>query len=193
VTACFRRFPLAASLLAQADLPEIMAHALRLVGKLSVDVHRAMRRPRCAAREHRDPMRMPGQQEQNAIFARDGWRCRFCGTKVICKAARSTLIRLFPTEAHWSRSEFKRHSALYAMASSLDHVVPHSREGQSSTDNFVTACYCCQVGRGEWLLEEVDLFDPRSRSPTVDSWDGLTRIAGSSRAAEREPASLPQR
>lgn len=165
---------LARTLIGRADLPAIREYAVSIVGKMSVEVHRQVRRPKCLPATERDPTRMPSTAEQNRIFARDGWRCRFCGVKVICKRARSVLINLFPVEAHWPRAEFQRHSALYAMASSLDHVLPHGRGGKNETENFVTACYCCQFGRGEWTLEEVEVADPRAREPVVDAWDGLT-------------------
>jgi 5-methylcytosine-specific restriction endonuclease McrA len=75
------------------------------------------------------------------------------------------------------RAEYQRHAALYAMASSLDHIVPHGgRGGRLAYDNFVTACYCCQFGRGEWTLEESGLNNPMLRSPVVDAWDGLSRL-----------------
>jgi hypothetical protein len=170
------RLQTAATLVAQSDLSEIGQYARRLVGKMSVEVHRHTRRPKCLPRDERDPARMPSPDEQVAIFSRDGWRCRFCGVKVVCKRARSTLVKLFNLETHWTSAEFQRHSALYAMASSLDHVVPHGRGGKNEVSNFVTACYCCQFGRGEWLLSEVELDDPRARPPNVDAWDGLTRL-----------------
>ncbi|WP_425600790.1 HNH endonuclease [Frateuria edaphi] len=171
------RRELAALLIAAADLPEIGVYARRLVGKMSVEVHRVVKRPECLPKGDRDPARMPSLAAQAAIFVRDGWRCRFCGTKVINRSARARLIRSFPDEVHWSAREFERHTALYAMACSLDHVHPHGRGGRNEPDNFVTACYCCQFGRGEWLLAEVELTDPRSPEPVRDSWDGLSRIA----------------
>jgi hypothetical protein len=167
---------LAASLISEADLPEIMAYAIRLVGKLSPEVHRLLKRPLCLPSNERNSARMPSAATQAAIFSRDGWRCRFCGVKVISKAARTILIRRFPSESHWSGPEFQRHSALFALASSLDHVVPHGRGGRNELSNFVTACYCCQFGRGEWTLEEMALEDPRVRAPIVGDWDGLIRI-----------------
>lgn len=170
------RNDLAAQLIVAADLPEIGVYARRILGKLSQEVHGIVRRPKCLDKDERDPARMPSPRQEQEIFTRDGWRCRFCGIKVICKAARSILGRLFPVEAHFSGPEFKRHTALYSMASSLDHVVPHSRGGKNAEENFVTACYCCQFGRGEWLLEEMELQDPRERPPALDSWDGLSRI-----------------
>ena len=171
------RMALAGELIAKADFSEITDYARKLVGKMTPEVHRHTRRPKCLPKLERDPTRMPTQSEQNSIFSRDGWRCRFCGIKVICKSARSDLTNIFPIQAHWTSLEFQRHSALYAMASSLDHVVPHGRGGKNELPNFVTACYCCQFGRGEWTLEEVEIMDPRNREPVIDSWDGLYRIA----------------
>ena len=160
----------------QADLPEIREHAIKLVGRMSAEVHLNVRRPTCWRKEDRDPTRMPSLPRQTAIFARDGWRCRFCGIKVISRAARLALVKRFPAETRWSGPEFKRHSALYAMASSLDHVVPHGQGGKNETSNFVTACYCCQFGRGEWTLDQMQLLDPRDREPPVDEWDGLSGL-----------------
>jgi 5-methylcytosine-specific restriction endonuclease McrA len=111
---------------------------------------------------------MPSRREQASIFARDGWPCRFCGTKVICKLARSVITRAFAIEANWTSAELQQHSALYALASSLDHVIPHGRRGKNEHQNYVTACYCCQFGRGEWTIEEAELEDPRHRQPVVD-------------------------
>jgi 5-methylcytosine-specific restriction endonuclease McrA len=170
------RFSLAASLLVQADLPEIMKYVQRAVGPLSVEVHKITKRPKCLPHCERHPTRMPDVAAQRTIFKRDGWRCRFCGTKVICKAARAVLTNAFVIEARWTGKEYQKHPALYALASSLDHVVPHGRGGENEDSNFVTACYCCQFGRGEWTLEESELYDPRLREPIHDGWDGLSRL-----------------
>lgn len=170
------RIDLAANLVAQADLPEVMEYARRAVGPMTVAVHKITKRPACLPHADRDPTRMPSAAAQRAIFNRDGWRCRFCSTKVICKETRTLIVNAFAIEAHWTGKEFQRHSALYAMASSLDHVVPHGWGGKNDESNFVTACYCCQFGRGEWTLEEAELDDPRLREPIRDEWDGLTRL-----------------
>jgi len=163
-------------LIALADYPEIMCHTIKLVGKLSFEVHRQVRRPDTVIRSERDKQRMPSGRIERSIFDRDGWRCRFCGIKVISRKARSVLLRLFPNETHWSAKEFERHASLYSMAVSLDHVLPHSRGGKNEESNFVTVCYGCQFGRGEWTLDESELFDPRDSEPVVDAWDGLVRL-----------------
>lgn len=168
--------PLAGSLIAKADIPSIMEYAVRIVGKLSMEVHRRTKLPNTIPKDSRDCNRMPTESVQRTMFERDGWRCRYCGIKVLSRRARGVLIKTFPTETRWTHPEFKRHAALYVMAASLDHIVPHSRGGRNDPENFVTACYCCQFGRGQWLLEEVELADPRDRIPIAGDWDGLTRI-----------------
>ena len=61
------------------------------------------------------------------IFARDGNRCQYCGTK-------------FPT------SEL-----------SLDHVLPRSRGGQATWDNIVCACVKCNVRKGGRTPREANM------------------------------------
>lgn len=173
-----QRVALAAELLVSADFSVIREHTVRVVGAMSVEIHRQINRPKGLPKEERDPMRMPSLTDQNLIFERDGWRCRFCAVKVISRKARGVFVRSFPKETRWGGKEFDRHAALYSMAVSLDHVLPHSRGGGNEVSNFVTACYCCQFGRGEWTLEESELFDPRDYEPVVDDWDGLTRLDG---------------
>jgi len=170
------KLDLARDLIAQADMPEIATYSRRLLGRMSMEWHRHTRRPKCLPKTERHPDRMPSASVQDDIFARDGWRCRFCGTRVVCKRARRVFVKLFGPETRWKSPEFQRHAALYAMASSLDHILPHGRGGKNEIGNLVTACYCCQFGRGEWTLDEVQLQDPRQYPPVVDAWDGLSRL-----------------
>jgi hypothetical protein len=167
---------LAAEYIVRADDPAIMQYAIRIVGKMSVEVHRQTRRPESLPKADRVKARMPTQDIETMVFVRDGWCCRFCGTKVIAKRVRSKLIQLFPNETRWTSREYEKHAALYAMGVSLDHVAPHSRGGTNEISNFVTTCYCCQFGRGQWTLEEMELNDPREIEPLVSEWDGLTRL-----------------
>jgi hypothetical protein len=48
--------------------------------------------------------------------------------------------------------------------------------GDNSMENMVTVCFVCQFSRGEWLLDEAGISDPRERPPVVDEWDGLLRV-----------------
>jgi 5-methylcytosine-specific restriction endonuclease McrA len=173
-----RRFSLARDLIVGADLPEIRAYAIRVVGKMSTEVHRITRLPKSLPKDQRDPRRMPAGHAEYAIYERDSWHCRFCGSRVIDRKARNVFAKQFGIESRWTSKEFQRHATLHAMAASLDHVVPHARGGTNETDNLITACYCCQFGRGNLTLEEAELSEPHERPPISDpSWDGLSRIS----------------
>ena len=162
--------------LVKADIPVLMDFCIKLVGPLSMEVHRNTTMPKVLPKGDRITQRMPPMGKRREIYGRDGWRCRFCGIRVISTKARSVFRKLFPLETRWDGPEYERHAALYATAVSLDHLVPHSRGGGNDDTNLVTACFCCQHGRGQWLLDEMELLDPRERSPIVDGWDGLCRL-----------------
>ena len=126
--------------------------------------------------------RMPTSAETRALYMRDGWRCRFCGCRVVSNGARSALRACIPGAIPWGGSG-GYHGAFFALTASVDHVVPHSAGGGNEPENLVTACWSCQFGRGRYTIEEVGLSDPRCRPPIVDDWDGLCRVVGHASAA----------
>lgn len=69
----------------------------------------AVVRLRKAFRRHPKPVKF----SRVNIYARDGYRCQYCGTK--CTTAELT----------------------------YDHVVPRSRGGRTTWENIVSACYAC--------------------------------------------------
>ena len=68
------------------------------------------------------------------------------------------------------------HAGLLVHMGSHDHVPPLSYGGSNADENLVVACWVCQFARGEWLLEDALVADPRSQPPLRDGWDGLMRI-----------------
>jgi len=169
---------LAGKLIARADDPEIAKFYRRIVGKTDPKIHWQSSQPKNPVpKSERSTTRMPSPKKQTEIFQRDGWRCRYCGTRVISRAARKVFILNFPVETHWVSSyKYGGHSALLSQGVSLDHIRPISRGGDNEPDNFVTACGTCQFGRNQWTLEEVGFTNPKDRPPVVDGWDGLTRL-----------------
>ena len=91
--------------------------------------------------------RMPSATATMALFARDGWRCRFCDCRVIPPKVRTAMRVVLPGAIPWSEAE-GFHGAFYALSASVDHVVPHSAGGDNGLENLVTACWSCQFGRG---------------------------------------------
>jgi 5-methylcytosine-specific restriction endonuclease McrA len=172
-------FDTARELIAQADIKEVCEFNAKITGPTDPAIHwQSTTPPSAVPSNERASVRMPTSKEEQAIFERDGWRCQYCGCRVISKRARSVLTKIFPSEARWGRANSDKHCALVTLTASLDHILPHSRRGTNEPSNLVTACGPCQFGRNQWTLEEVGFNDPRERPPITDSWDGLIRIVG---------------
>lgn len=169
----FRR---CASFLAQADMRELSEFAYKVAGPISFEIHRQTRMPQFTPTTIRGIKRMPSKIIERQIYKRDGWHCRYCESRVISKEARNIFRRYFPVVARKGRTNEDNHFGLATLSATLDHLVPHKRGGSNEPENLVTACGPCQFGRGVWLLEEVQIEDPRNRSPILDGWDGLTRL-----------------
>jgi len=168
--------PNARQLVAEADMPVIGAYTALVTGAVNPLVHWQSAMPAGAVGLERSAQRMPSSSVERAIYVRDGWRCRYCGTRVIDRSMRARLHRCLLDVARWGARNADKHTALAALSASLDHIVPHSRGGTNDEPNLVTACNACQFGRGQWTLDEVGFWDPREYPPVLDEWDGLTRL-----------------
>ena len=178
---------LARERLRQADMPVVHAYARRIMGRFDPHIHR--RRPATAGMPQmpKAAQRNPSAAEERALYVRDGWRCRFCGCRVVPKEVRDRLRRLLPGAICTGPQDKDHHGAFLALTAVPDHVVPHWAGGGSELGNLVTACWPCNNGRGRLSLEEVGLIDPRTRPPMAnqDHWDGLQRILQARRSHER--------
>lgn len=81
------------------------------------------------------PRRLRGVVSNRVLFARDHYRCQYCGRH---------------------KSEFKKKEKL-----TREHVKPLSRGGTDSWDNVVTACSKCNHKKGNRLPFEAKMY-PRS-------------------------------
>lgn len=157
------------------NIPAVHAFAAKIMGAWDTDIHR--RRPVDRPTDvPKVPDRKPSGSIEAEVFARDGWRCRYCGVRVLLPKARNFLVDTFPGVVCWSGKDKDLHAAFYALSAVADHVVPHTVGGGSGPDNLVTTCQCCNYGKGDRLLAELGLIDPRTRPPVVDAWDGLGRL-----------------
>ena len=77
------------------------------------------------------PRRFRRQVTNTFLFARDGYRCMYCGRH---------------------RGEFRHREFL-----TRDHVVPVSAGGENGWDNVVTACSSCNNRKADHLLSECGL------------------------------------
>ena len=168
---------LARDLVRRADISVLFEHAHVVMHKMDPRIQRKRPIKVSAAKPAKVASRMPSANVTKALFARDGYRCRFCGCRVVLPGVRKIMSATLPGAIPWGQKKADySHGAFYAMSASLDHVVPHSAGGTNEEENLVTACWTCQFGRDHFLLEEVGLLDPRARPPVNDGWDGLGRL-----------------
>lgn len=120
--------------------------------------------------------RMPTQEQKDRLHQRDGYHCRFCGIPVIRAEVRKKFCAVFPEVLIWGPKNEQQHVAFQTMWAQYDHVVPHSAGGLNDLDNLVIACGPCNFGRMAYTLAEVNIADPRDRSPVKSTWDGLERF-----------------
>jgi hypothetical protein len=166
---------LARNLVRRADMPVLFEHTTLVMSGSDSRIQRRRPIEFPAGKVTKFASRMPSSEATRALFARDGWRCRFCSCHVVPPKIRTAMRAVLPGAIPWSETE-GFHGAFFAMSASVDHVVPHSAGGTNDEENLVTACWSCQFGRGAYLLEEVGLRDPRGRPPIKDGWDGLGRL-----------------
>ncbi|MGO4725466.1 MULTISPECIES: HNH endonuclease [unclassified Inquilinus] len=166
----------------RADMPVVHDWASRIMGSVDHDIHRYRRiegQADAVLPLEKIPERMPGRAIATAIYARDGYHCRFCGSRVVLPIARFAIAAKLPGAIRWGDKNREQHAAFFALTATIDHLVPHAKGGGNEPENLLTTCQACNFGRGVWLIAEVGLMDPRTRPPIVDSWDGLMRLATS--------------
>ena len=169
----------AVNCLRDADMPALRDHASRVMSEVSLEVHRVRfvaGAPIRLPSGERVVARRPSACDEAAIFARDGYRCRYCACRVTLPAAQRRMMAAFGPAIRRSRRDRDLHTAFYALTAVLDHLVPHSRGGTNQADNLVTSCQPYNYGKGDWVIEELGLMDPRTRPPRLDNWDGLQRV-----------------
>ncbi len=160
------RKELARELFALADNKMVREWVYSIIGAKSPYIHY---HPDSSAtpvpQEDRAKSRMPTKEEENFIWQRDGFHCRFCGIPVIRVNVRQRIVKAYPETVYWAKENDKRHAGLFTLWAQYDHVVPHARGGSDDIDNIVLTCTACNFGRMSYTLEEVSLIDPRLFEP----------------------------
>jgi 5-methylcytosine-specific restriction endonuclease McrA len=132
--------------------------------------------PKKLEKSQRASVRMPNAAEKAEIIERWGWNCAFCGIPLIDTRARKVLQTQLSNAISWGPANADKHAAFQCMTLEFDHVVPHCFGGISDVGNTVPSCGPCNCGKFDRLLEQLGLIDPRNRSISITTWDGLTRV-----------------
>jgi len=169
---------LAGALIRQADIPSVRQWLDSIWGSKSPYVmYRAIANsPPTLPDDARVGARMPPESVKRELIKRDGYHCRFCGIPVIRSEIRDRVRQIYPDQLQWGNSNATQHAGFQALWLQYDHLLPHSRGGQSVVENMIITCAACNFGRMQFTLEEVGLSDPRNRQPVTSLWDGLERF-----------------
>jgi len=113
------------------------------------------------------------------VWQRDHWICTYCGNPVFFMPALKLFNKMSPGHGYYHPHGKKDEilSLFQWSWASVDHVEPKSKGGADSLENYVTACWKCnlhhgnrtkQQGKPEPILPEK--FD------TILSWDGFVSL-----------------
>ncbi len=122
----------------------------------------------------RDPLRAP-KKYQDEVFERDGYRCRYCGNKLISQE----FIRLFIKKLNSSlfqraETNLGTHGIIHISWPVADHVIPWNKGGRTDLTNLVASCATCNYGKEGLTIEQLGIKNPFDRNPVVDEWKGLS-------------------
>ncbi len=124
---------------------------------------------------------------EKQVFARDHYRCRYCGLRIIAKEVFSAFSRIVGSDNFSvERKNSVRNGLTLGLRGVADHVDPYASGGQTDMDNLVTSCYSCNFGKAGYTLKQMRIEDPRERPPIQDSWVGLTQFVPALKKLERE-------
>lgn len=135
-------------------------------------------RRRSGAGEHPTP----SPARVAAIAERDGYRCGYCGIRVIEPAILKKVqmkvgLDVFPSKSNKKGSSNRDYHGIWVTtAVTLDHVVPYSESGDDSDSNLITSCWGCNFGKYDYTCEELGLRSPRVSTDIDSMWRGLRDI-----------------
>jgi len=121
----------------------------------------------------RDPLRVPKKYEKE-VFERDGYRCRYCGIRLISNEFLKRFIKALDSPA-FRKGPTNRdtHGIIHICNPVADHVFPWNMGGKTLPENLVASCATCNYGKAGYTIEQLGISDPFSRQPLINGWDGL--------------------
>ncbi|MCX2678826.1 HNH endonuclease signature motif containing protein [Galbibacter sp. EGI 63066] len=124
--------------------------------------------------ELRDPIRSP-KKVQNEVFERDGYRCRYCGNKLISQDFIRLFIKKLDSDVFKKgNTNLTKHGIIHLTWPVADHVKPWKQGGRTDLTNLVSSCATCNYGKDGCTIEQLGIEDPFNRPPIINDWKGLT-------------------
>lgn len=122
----------------------------------------------------RDQVRSP-KKVQNEVFKRDGYKCRYCGNKLISQEFFRLFIKKLNSDLFKrGKTNLTIHGIIHIAWPVADHVFPWNKGGRTNLENLVSSCATCNYGKDGYTIEQIGIENPFFRSPQIDSWTGLS-------------------
>src|SRR5262245_21378009 len=111
-----------------------------------------------------------------AVWYRDNWACRFCGSPVFFGPTLKLLDKLSPGHGYYHRhgKQDEMLDLFGNRCAAAHHVDPRSKGGSSTEDNLVTACMQCTMIIGDSGIKPEP--DKTNWNAKVTDWDGLSTL-----------------
>jgi 5-methylcytosine-specific restriction endonuclease McrA len=132
------------------------------------------------------------RQLRYPLLERDGFRCRYCNSKVICIEELKVAAKLLQMPELVSGSGNRgRHGIRMIVQATFDHVIPASRfngAGRNDMANLVTSCWPCNFGKAYYKLHELQLSELHEPDVEADKvWNGLVHLRSRRRSHSPSP------
>jgi hypothetical protein len=114
--------------------------------------------------------------ESLSAFRRDGFIDRYSGQRLIFPGTLRLLSRLLPQEfpfnPNWKMAE--THRAYWELFPTIDHVIPVTRGGSDTDENWIPTSMLRNAAKANWTLQELGW----TLCPGVSlaEWDGLMSL-----------------
>jgi 5-methylcytosine-specific restriction endonuclease McrA len=117
------------------------------------------------------------KQIQLKVWNRDNWTCRYCGKPVFFAPALKLLDKKSPNHGYYHPNGKEENMLpLFQRGwASVDHVEPKSKGGEDSMDNYVTACWGCNLKWGQKTHSE-GKHKPNELNKSKVDWDGFSSL-----------------
>lgn len=109
------------------------------------------------------------------VLRRDCFTCRYCNAQTIPTPIMRAISFLFPVEFRYHKNwkAGATHPAVASRSSTVDHVEPNAHGGDNNLENLVTACWPCNVRKGELTLDRLGW---KVHQVADTEWVGLTDL-----------------